>query len=225
MSTNAIIYAKVSSKEQETGGYSIPAQIDFLTNYAKQKSFNIIKTFTESVSAKDKNCRAEYDNMITFAKKQKGSCHILVEKTDRLLRNEFNSAEIIELARTTNITIHLAKEGLTLEKNSPPTAFFMFTMFTANSSLYSRNLSNEVKKGMNKKAELGYYPDKAPVGYKNVRQSKKHSVIEIDAEKAPFINRAFELFATENYLMTQIANILASEGFKIKNKIGSYKFN
>lgn len=219
MSTNAIIYARVSSKEQETGGYSIPAQIDFLTNYAKQKSFNIIKTFTESVSAKDKNCRAEYDNMIAFAKKQKGGCHILVEKTDRLLRNEFNSAEIIELARTTNITIHLAKEGLTLEKNSPPTAFFMFTMFTANSSLYPRNLSNEVKKGMNKKAELGYYPDKAPVGYKNVRQSKKHSVIEIDAEKAPFVKRAFELFATENYSMTQIASILASEGFKIKTRL------
>lgn len=71
MSTNAIIYARVSSKEQETGGYSIPAQIDFLTNYAKQKSFNIIKTFTESVSAKDKNCRVEYDNMIAFAKKTK----------------------------------------------------------------------------------------------------------------------------------------------------------
>ena len=219
MTNNAIIYARVSSKEQETGGYSIPAQIDFLQNYAKQKDFKVIKTFTESVSAKDKNCRVEYDNMITFAKKQKGGCHILVEKTDRLLRNEFNSAEIIELARTTNITIHLAKEGLTLEKNSPPTAFFMFTMFTANSSLYPRNLSNEVKKGMDKKAELGYFPDRAPVGYKNVRIGKKHSIIEIDNKKAPFVKRAFELYATSNYSMTQIANILAQEGFTIKTRL------
>lgn len=219
MTNNAIIYARVSSKEQETGGYSIPAQLSFLQNFAKTKSLNIIKTFTESVSAKDKNCRIEYDNMIAFAKKQKGGCHILVEKTDRLLRNEFNSAEIIELARTTNVIIHLVKEGLTLERNSPPTAFFMFTMFTANSSLYPRNLSNEVKKGMDKKAELGYYPDRAPVGYRNIRQNKKHSVIEIDEEKAHFIQRAFELFATENYSMTQIADILAKEGFTVKTRL------
>jgi len=33
---------------------------------------------------------------------------------------------------------------------------------------YIDNLSEEVKKGKNKKAQLGYYPRQAPVGYKNV---------------------------------------------------------
>lgn len=215
---NAVIYARVSSKEQETGGYSIPAQLDFLKNYAKQNSLNVVQIFTESVSAKDKNCRIEYDNMIKFAKKQKGGCHILVEKTDRLLRNEFNSAEIIDLARNTDITIHLVKENLTLEKNSPPTTFFIFTMFTANSSLYPRNLSNEVKKGMNKKAELGFFPDKAPVGYKNLRENKKHSVVVVDNEKAQFIKKAFELYATGNYSYSQIAKILTNDGFIMRTR-------
>lgn len=215
---NAVIYARVSSKEQETGGYSIPAQLDFLNNYAKINGFNVVHTFKESVSAKDKNSRIEYDNMIKFAKKQKGGCHILVEKTDRLLRNEFNSAEIIELARSTDITIHLVKENLTLEKNSPPTTFFIFTMFTANSSLYPRNLSNEVKKGMNKKAELGYFPDRAPVGYKNLRENKKHSSIVIDETKAPFIKKAFELYATGNYSYSQVAKILSQDGFIINTR-------
>ena len=55
---------------------------------------------------------------------------------------------------------------LVLHKNAHPTVFFIFTMFSANSSLYSRNLSLEVKKGMNKAADLGYYPSKPVIGYK-----------------------------------------------------------
>ena len=219
MTNKAIIYARVSSKEQEQGGFSIPAQLDFLQNYAAQKGFEIINIFMESVSAKDKNSRAEYDKMIKFARAQKNGVHILVEKTDRLLRNEFNSAEIIELARTTNITIHLAKENLILDKNSPPTAFFIFTMFSANSSLYPRNLSNEVKKGMNKKAELGLYPGRTPVGYKNIRIGKKTSQIVVDEEKAPFIKKIFELYSTGNYSFSQIAEILAKDNFRIRSRI------
>jgi len=219
MTNKAIIYARVSSKEQETGGFSIPAQLDFLRNYAQQKGFDIIKTFTESVSAKDKNSRIEYDNMIKFARAQKGGCHILVEKTDRLLRNEFNSAEIIELARTTDISVHLAKESLVLDKNSPPTTFFIFTMFSANSSLYPRNLSNEVKKGMNKKAELGFYPGKTPVGYKNIRIGKQPPQIVVDEEKAPFVIKAFELYSTGNYSFSQIAEILSKENFKMRSRL------
>lgn len=47
-----VIYARVSSKEQEKEGYSIPAQIDLLTNYAKNKGFEIAKIFSESETAR-----------------------------------------------------------------------------------------------------------------------------------------------------------------------------
>ena len=39
----AVMYVRVSSKEQEVGHFSIPAQIDFLQQYAKNKGFKIIK--------------------------------------------------------------------------------------------------------------------------------------------------------------------------------------
>ena len=44
----AIIYTRVSSKEQETNGFSIPAQTKCLKEYAENKNFEIIQEFSES---------------------------------------------------------------------------------------------------------------------------------------------------------------------------------
>ena len=43
---SAVIYARVSSDRQEKEGWSIPAQIDFLKNYAEEKCFFVEKIFS-----------------------------------------------------------------------------------------------------------------------------------------------------------------------------------
>lgn len=40
----AVIYARVSSKEQEREGFSIPAQLKLLKDYASSKSFHVNST-------------------------------------------------------------------------------------------------------------------------------------------------------------------------------------
>mgnify|MGYP002869360665 CR=1 FL=1 len=215
MSNKAIIYARVSSLEQELGGYSIPAQLDLLKDYCKNKNFKIEKIYTESMSAKETGQRPAYDEMIAFLRKNKKTqYHLIYEKNDRLLRNEYDSADIINLARNSVHHIHSVREGLILHKTAHPTVFFIFTMFSANSSLYSRNLSLEVKKGMNKAADLGYFPANLPTGYKRgnkIPGTKRSREIIIDTEKAGYIIRAFELYATNMYSYKTLADKLASE--------------
>ena len=41
----AVIYARVSSREQEETGYSLPAQQKFLEEYAARKNFQIARVF------------------------------------------------------------------------------------------------------------------------------------------------------------------------------------
>jgi len=41
----AVIYARVSSKEQEETGYSLPAQEKLLKEYAERNGFEIAKVF------------------------------------------------------------------------------------------------------------------------------------------------------------------------------------
>ncbi len=50
----AIIFARVSSKEQEDG-QSIPAQVRRLTEYAIKKNFNIENTFQITESSSKEN--------------------------------------------------------------------------------------------------------------------------------------------------------------------------
>ena len=59
----AVIYARVSSGRQEREGFSIPAQIEFLTEYAKQNNFSIEAQFVEAETAK-KAGRKQFNNML-----------------------------------------------------------------------------------------------------------------------------------------------------------------
>jgi len=50
---NAVIYARVSSKDQEAEGFSIPAQLKLLCDYAAQNNYRIVAEFTDIETAKN----------------------------------------------------------------------------------------------------------------------------------------------------------------------------
>ena len=49
----AVSYARVSSTEQEKGGFSIPAQQDLLRDFAEKNNIKIVKEFAEAETAKE----------------------------------------------------------------------------------------------------------------------------------------------------------------------------
>jgi hypothetical protein len=67
---------------------------------------------------------------------------------------------------------------------------------------------------MREKAEQGYYPSHAMVGYKTIR-IKKRSYLVIDETKAPFIKEIFNLYATGNYSYLTLAAEMRRRGFQI----------
>lgn len=201
---SAVIYARVSSKEQEKEGFSIPAQIEYLKEYAEKNSFYIEKIFSESETAKRAGRKA-FNEMLAYCK-EKGIATILVEKTDRLYRNFKDYITLEEY----DFEVHLAKEGSIISKDSRSHDKFIHGIKVLMAKNYIDNLSEEVRKGMNEKVAEGYYPCKAPVGYKNVRVNKR-AIIEVDKEKAPFIKRLFELYAS-GLSVSQVRKILYEEG-------------
>ena len=46
--THVVLYVRVSSKDQEAEGLSIPAQVRLLREYAASKGFAIVREFEES---------------------------------------------------------------------------------------------------------------------------------------------------------------------------------
>ena len=79
----AVLYARVSSKEQEKEGFSIPAQTKLLHEYALKNDFKIVEEFTDSETAK-KQGRTNFRKLIEYITTNKDVKCVLVEKTDRL---------------------------------------------------------------------------------------------------------------------------------------------
>ena len=205
----AVLYARVSSDRQEKEGFSIPAQIKLLKSYASKNNLKIVGEFVEAETAK-KAGRKEFNNMISFLKKNKNVKNILVEKTDRLYRNLKDYVIIDELE---NIAIHFVKEGNILSETSKSQDKFMHGIRVLMAKNYIDNLSEEIKKGLKEKAEQGYCPTKAPVGYKNKILKSGKRIIIVDPDTAPYIKQAFSLYATGRETYASTARILAEDGF------------
>ena len=81
----SVLYARVSSKEQEQG-YSIPAQQELLRSYGAQRGLVIEQEFLDAETAKTTG-RPGFSAMVTYLKMHPACRVLLVEKTDRLYRN------------------------------------------------------------------------------------------------------------------------------------------
>ncbi|MCP3660105.1 MAG: recombinase family protein [Bacteroidetes bacterium] len=207
-----ILYARVSSKEQEQEGYSIPAQLKFLMEYASKEDLQIVKEFVDVETAK-KAGRTNFNAMLEYLKENKDVKHLLVEKTDRLLRNITDYATIENLMTNNEVTLHLVKENVVLDKDSRSNEKFIFGIKALMAKNYVDNLSEESKKGLYEKASQGIYPSLAPVGYLNYTDKNGKKNIKLDEPTAPFIRRMFEFYATGNYSLSTLRKQILKEGF------------
>ena len=63
----AVIYARVSSKEQEKEGFSIPAQLKLLKEYAAANDFSVAQEYIDVETAKQTG-RAAFGEMVGLSK-------------------------------------------------------------------------------------------------------------------------------------------------------------
>ncbi len=190
-SNRAVLYARVSSKDQEREGFSIPAQLKLLRQYAHEQHLTIVREFVDVETAKQSG-RGGFGEMIAALKADPSCRTILVEKTDRLYRNIKDWMTVDDL----DVTIHFVKENAIVSKDSRSSDKFLHGIKVLMAKNYVDNLSEEVKKGLLEKAEQGHWPSRAPVGY--VDNLATHR-IEIDNTRAQLIAKLFEWYATGEY--------------------------
>ena len=211
----AVLFARVSSKEQEETGYSLPAQEKLLKEYATRKGFKIAKVFSVSESASGKHRRRVFNEMLNYVRKNNIRI-IICEKVDRLTRNLRDGVKINEwMNEDPEREIHLVKEGCVLTKDSKSHEKFIWNIKISVAQFYTDNLSEEVKKGQMEKIRQGWLPTKPPLGYKTVGE-KGHKIHIIDEEKAPLVRKMFELYATGNYSLKQLVEIMYKEGLRTR---------
>jgi len=206
----AILYARVSSKDQEREGYSIPAQLKFLREYAQHHELSVLREFVDVETAKISG-RKHFGEMVRFLRDHKTCRIVLVEKTDRLYRNFRDCVTLEDL----DVEIHLPKEGQVISKDSKSQAKLVHGIQLVIARNYIENLRDEVRKGMREKAAQGIYPSRPPLGYRN---NKLLRTIEVDPGNAPIAQRMFELYATGMYSLASLRQFLKAEFGKVFTK-------
>src|SRR5262245_26956945 len=196
----AVVYARVSSKEQEKEGFSIPAQFKLLKDYAAAQGFAIAKEYVDVETAKQTG-RAAFGEMIAYFKARPSVRVMLVEKTDRLYRNLKDWVTVNEL----EVEIHFPKEGVVLSRESCSSEKFMHGIKVLMAKNYVDNLSEEARKGMQEKAEQGIWPTKTPLGYRNITGPDGKKIIATDPALARLIIKLSQWYARDNLSLKEAA--------------------
>jgi DNA invertase Pin-like site-specific DNA recombinase len=200
----AVLYARVSSKDQEREGFSIPAQLRLLRDHAREQRLELIEEFIDVETAKQSG-RAGFGRMIARLADDRSCRIILVEKTDRLYRNIRDWMTIADL----DVEVHFVKEGTILSEESRSSEKFMHGIRVLMAKNYIDNLSEEVRKGMREKAAQGHWPTVAPVGYQNNLETKR---IEVDPSRGPLVAKLFEWYAAGDASLKELTARAFSAG-------------
>jgi DNA invertase Pin-like site-specific DNA recombinase len=219
--TNAILIARVSSKEQAEEGYSLQSQVKLLEDYAMKRDITITKSFVIPESARGKVERKLFAEAQEYLRQHKEITLILCEKVDRITRN-FKDAEKLNdwLEEDANRQIHFVKQSLIVHQNSKSHEKFQWDIYLVLARQYGNNLSEEAKKGLDEKAAEGWYPGNKKPGYKTVGEAGRKCWVIDDSpgSDAPFIRRAFELFDTGEHTLLSVTKVLFDEGWSKHGK-------
>ena len=206
-----VIYLRVSSKGQEENGYSLDAQEKLAREYAAKKGLEVVKIWKGAESAWGKIERTNFSEMLAFMKKHHEVRHIIFDVLDRMTRNDVDKLKIAQLVKQYDKVVHFSRDNKMYSRESSSDEEFMMDVQVAVAKKLSNDISRKTTMGMTEKAEQGIYPARAPIGYLNNHRTSK---IDIDPERAPFVQRLFEMAASGEYSLQMIENILYAEGLR-----------
>ena len=175
----------------------------------------MVKEFADrGESARSAN-RPELQKMLAYLKEDGGIDYVIVHKLDRLARNRADDVEINRAFEEAGVRLVSTSENI----DQTPGGMLLHGIMSSIAEFYSRNLANEVIKGMGEKARNGGTLGKAPLGYLNVRAKDENGreirTIALDEERAPLIRLAFSEYATGNWTVSQLAKHLNTLGLSI----------
>jgi DNA invertase Pin-like site-specific DNA recombinase len=209
----AIVFSRVSTKEQAEEGYSLQAQAKLLQEYADKKQMEVVQRYIIPESARGQQERKLFNAMLRDLRTSNAKI-LLCEKVDRITRN-FKDAVLLNewLEEDDERQIHFVKQNLVIHQHSKSNEKFQWDIHLVLARQYSNNLSEEAIKGLDEKAAQGWYPGSQKRGYKTIGETGRKQWVLDDVE-SPFIRRMFQLYDTGEHTLLSLSQQLYSEGWK-----------
>lgn len=201
------LYARKSSESEDRQVQSIEDQINRLKILANDLGISIKEILTEAKTAKKPYCRPVFDDMLDRI--ENGEARgILCWQINRLSRNPIDSGKLGWMLQQGTI-----KSIQTIDKEYlPEDNVLLFNIETGQANQFIIDLRKNSRRGMEGKADRGWLPSRAPLGYLN--NTIEHTIVE-DGERFHLVRKMWDLMLTGNYTPPQIREIANKEwGFR-----------
>ncbi|MGG4308163.1 recombinase family protein [Bacillus anthracis] len=203
----AVIYARVSTEEQATEGYSIKAQKDLLIKYAENNNLTIIADYIdEGKSGKSIAGRPQMLRLLEDAKQKKFDA-VIVYKLDRLARKTRDSLEIVETLGSQGVQLISLSENI---DTTTPHGKMFYTVLSSLAEMERDQIVGRVKMGMTQRAKEGKWNGGQCFGY-DVKNKKL--VQNVDETKV--VREIFD-YADQGFGYKKIVGILNRKGYITK---------
>ena len=212
----AIIYTRVSTKEQADNNTSLSTQKKFCEEYAVKNGFEIAEYFGGTYESAKTDERKEFQRMIKYARQNLTIGYILIYSYDRFSRSGANASYIAD---------ELKKQGIALiavtQKVDTSNAggimqqdfFFLLSRFD------NEMRRDKTKTGMMELLRKGHWLWTPPRGYENT--NKFHRAVDwniIINEEGKLLREAFQWRAKNTYSSAEIVRKLNLLGMQMNER-------
>ncbi len=186
----AVIYCRVSTKEQEEEGFGRDAQETVCKKYCKEKGFEFLQVYREpGYTATQTHKRKEYMKMHRRCMRDETVGNIVVHSYDRYSADlEHVFTHLRELA---SVGVLVWDVMLNVD-TSTANGRYIQNQRLVDASYERERCRERTITSMAESIQQGYYMGYPPMGYLGDRDAdKQKAILRIDPEKAPIVKWAF----------------------------------
>ncbi len=207
------IYTRYSSEMQNE--LSLEAQEERCRKAVAERNGTVVEVFSDGAKSGWSLDRDGFNQLRSAAEKRRFDA-IMFWKFDRLARNH-NHVVMIKILLRQEYGLKLyCVEGFSEDEDDSPYTAMMEQMLAVFSAFYSKNLSNETKRGKRQRVMKGEFNGSiAPLGYELVTKARaakedRAAGLYIVPEQAEIVEEAFKLYSTGDYSDADIAQWMNS---------------
>ena len=218
----AVIYTRVSSKEQAEKNASLDTQRKYCLQFAERNQLEVVGQFGGTYESAKSDERKEFKRMITHVKRHRNISHIIVFAYDRFTRTGPNGVYISAQLKKLGITILAVTQPLdtrTPDGELQQNNHFLYSQWE------NQVRTNRMTTGMMERLREGYWPLHPPLGYTNLNPGTtcdRHQIVV--NEDGKLLAKAWKWKIKENISNKAIVERLNRLGLKINERKLSYVF-
>ncbi len=212
----AVIYTRVSTKEQADNNGSLQTQLAQCLEYAVRRKIEVIEKFGGVFESASTDGRKEFQRMLAFVKKNKDVSVILVHNYDRFSRTGPSAMQLTEELRRQGVLLR----SVTQELDPLTSSGRLMENFHHLINRWDNDTKGERTKRMTREVMLkGYWPYATPLGYLNLKPKHRACLHEyVITEEGKLLRQAFQMKAKGTFTNRQIIDHLSKRGLRITEK-------